>query len=253
VDLIVDETHLGTPETAWKGSGRLDSMRPLDIRQPRRVIVVAPHPDDEVLGIGGLLQHFVATGVPIEILAVTDGEGSHPSASAARTGELGHLRRQETVVALRRLGCSTATVTRLGLPDGGVTAGEDRLRHALAVRAHEDDLWLAPWSNDGHPDHDACGRATCTTAAQCGVRSLGYLIWAWHWADPSGVDLPWEQCRRFDLDGHSLDRKRWGIEAFASQIRPLGSASGDAPVLPASVLERFHRSFEVYVEEGPGS
>ena len=251
MDLIVEESHLGISESTWQQSEYLGVMRSLDIGHPRQVIVVAPHPDDEVLGVGGLLQHFVATESPIEVLAVTDGEGSHPFASVFRTSELGRVRPQKSPLALRRLGCRTLKVTRLGLPDGEVAEHEDRLRDALAVRAHEDDLWLAPWSSDGHPDHDACGRVTCSTAGKHWVRSLSLLIWAWHWADPAGV--PWGKCRRFYLDRPSLDRKRWSIEAFGSQIRPFGSAPGDAPVLPPPVLARFHRSYEVYVEEGRGS
>jgi LmbE family N-acetylglucosaminyl deacetylase len=214
------------------------------------VILLAPHPDDEVLGAGGLLQWLIAAGAEIELLAVTNGEGSHPQGSAARTRTLGEVRPRESLTALRRLGCRAPVVTRLGLPDGRVAEHEERLCDELADRAHEDDLWLAPWWSDGHPDHDACGRAASAVAEQLGVRSLSYLVWAWHWADPCGVDIPWEHCRRHELNERSTARKRWSIEAFSSQIRPLGPQPGDAPVLPLEVLRRFWRSFEVFVEAG---
>ena len=250
MELTVSRTHLGTPEVAWQQSERLHAIAPLQLDRPRRAIVLAPHPDDEVLGAGGLLQRLIASDVEIELVAVTNGEGSHPNGTAARTRNLGELRPQESLTALRRLGCRAPVVTRLNLPDGRVADHEERVCEELADRAHEDDLWLAPWWSDGHPDHDACGRSAATVARQFGVRSLSYLVWAWHWADPRSGDLPWEDCRQYELEDKATARKRWSIEAFRSQVRPLGPQPGDAPVLPPEVLSRFWRSFEVFVQGG---
>ena len=83
-------------------------------------------PDDEVLGAGGLLQCMRRLGVEIAIVAVTDGEGSHP-ASAARGVDIASMRAQESMAALDRLGCESTSVTRLGLPDGGVANEMPRL------------------------------------------------------------------------------------------------------------------------------
>lgn len=248
--LVVDDSHLGTPEAAWQRSSNLGELPALSLGRPRRVIVVAPHPDDEILGAGGVLQTAIASGVPVEVVAVTDGEGSHPGATPTQATRLREIRTRESVLALRRLGLAVPRVTRLGCPDGRVSDVEDQVRAALEALGDEDDLWLAPWWIDGHPDHDACGRAASNAGAQLGLRVLHYLVWAWHWADPLREDLPWAQCRRFDFDRKSAERKRWSIEAFASQIRRRGPDAGDAPVLPPTVLTRFERSFEVFVEGG---
>jgi len=111
---------------------------------------------------------------------------------------------------------------------------------------------LAPWGSDGHPDHDACGRVATEVAEVRGVRVLSYLVWAWHWADPAGDDLPWTRCRRFDLDQPCVDRKRWAIQAFRSQLRPHGPDAVGDPVLPPAVLTRLQRRVEVFVEGGTG-
>jgi LmbE family N-acetylglucosaminyl deacetylase len=247
MELIVDRDHLGTPESAWQQSGRLEALSPLDVGRPGKVVVVAPHPDDEVLGAGGLLQALVGSAVQVEVLAVTDGEGSHPRAAGGGVS-LAEVRTRETLLALRRLCFPAPTVTRLGLPDGQVARYEARLADALSDRAGENDLWVAPWRSDGHPDHDACGRVASGVAENRRVRLLSYLVWAWHWAEPSGEDLPWGRCRRLELDQSSVDRKRWAIRAFRSQIRPLGADGGEDPVLPPAVLTRFQRRVEVFVE-----
>jgi LmbE family N-acetylglucosaminyl deacetylase len=139
----------------------------------------------------------------------------------------------------------------LGLPDGQVAGHVEQLADALSERGRRDDLWVAPWTRDGHPDHDACGRVASEVAEERGVRSLGYLVWAWHWADPNREDLPWDRCVGLALDQASVVRKLWAIRAFRSQIRPLG-ADGDDPVLPPAVLRRFQRRMEVFVDGGAG-
>ena len=248
--LIVDRAHAGTPETSWQRSGRLDALRPLVIERPPKVVVVAPHPDDEVLGTGGLLRHLSLSGVDVEVLAVTDGEASHGAGPAGTSRRLAQIRSQESRLALRRLCIRPPQVSRLALPDGRVGDHIAELGRALSDRAEEEVLWLAPWGSDGHPDHDACGRVAAEVARRCGVRLVSYLVWAWHWADPDGHDLPWDQCRRFDLDPSCSERKWWAIQAFASQIRPRSADPDDDPVLPPSVLAHFRRTQEVFVDRG---
>lgn len=243
---VVDRDHPGTPESAWRRSGELAGLPAVALGRPSRTVVVAPHPDDEILGVGGVLQHLVAVGSEVGIVAVTDGEASRPGATPARKAHLRGIRRRESELALRRLGIPAPTVTRLGITDGGVAVDECRVAAAVEATSGPDDLVLAPWWRDGHPDHDACGRAARRAAAVTGARTLHYLVWAWHWADPHG-GLPYADCQRFDFDRPTSARKCWAIEAFASQIRPVGPDPEEEPVLPPAVLARFARTFEVFV------
>jgi LmbE family N-acetylglucosaminyl deacetylase len=246
VNLVVDEDRTGIPEAEWAASRHLRGLPELGTIRPRRVIVVAPHPDDEIFGTAGLMQSLLSRGIPLEIIAVSDGEASHPL--AARQGiDLRSIRKQETAQALFRLGWRAPTVTRLGLPDGQIGRNRERLVASLRARVRPGDLCLAPWWHDGHPDHDACGDAALGVTESVGAQLLGYLVWAWHWADPLGADLPWADCRRFDFDRRTAARKRWATGAFDSQTRPLGPDREEAPLLPPAVLRRFWRPYEVFV------
>jgi LmbE family N-acetylglucosaminyl deacetylase len=245
--LIVDDLHPGTDEGRWLSAGRLASLPPLPEARPARLVVVAPHPDDEVLGAGGLLQHMRAAGVEILVVAVTDGEASHPGARALGY-DLAALRAVETRVALDRLGCGAVHVERLGLTDGAVAEEVELLSDRLTRLLKPDDLCLVPWREDGHRDHEAVGRVGVAAAGAIRTPVLEYLVWAWHWARPDTGDLPWRQCRRLDLGRRDTARKRWAIHAFTSQIRPLGSEHSGRPLLPAAVLRRFWRPFEVFIE-----
>ncbi len=251
--LTVDESNLGTPESSWLEAGVLDGLAPMRWLHPRRVVVVAPHPDDEILGVGGSLRSLARTGAELEIVSVTDGESSHPGSFAMRPAELACARTAETCAALRRLGVHPR-VTRLGHGDGAVAAHLDQLTEQLADLLDEDTVCLSTWRHDGHPDHDACGLASLAAATETGARLIEYPVWAWHWSTPDGGGapaMPWRHARRHGLDRAALRAKAEAIEAFVTQIEPIGPDPADRVVLPAPVLERFHRSFEVLFEIPP--
>ena len=233
----------GTAESAWSGWAVLDALPRLDVSAAGiggGPLVVAPHPDDEVLGCGGLLA--VAGG---EVVAVTDGEASHPGSRRYAVGELVSLRRAETARALAVLGRPATAVHRLGHPDGGVD--EARLAGELERWLVPGRWCVSPWAGDGHPDHEAAGRAARTACLRSGARLVEYPVWAWHWAAPADPRVPWESGARLDLDPRTAAAKRAAIDCFESQTRPLGPDPADGAVLPPAVVARFTRPFETFL------
>jgi LmbE family N-acetylglucosaminyl deacetylase len=220
---------------------------PLELATPR-IVIVAPHPDDEVLGAGGLIQSALTRDISIHVVAVTDGEGSHPHSNVTESIDFAGVRARESYAALRRLGWDEPRITRLHLPDGQVARRKAQLDEILATIVQPGDLCVAPWRRDGHPDHDACGESALTVSRVVGATTMGYLVWAWHWADPDGSDIPWRHCQRLDMSRGDAARKRWATGAFQSQTHPIGPDAADAPVLPAPILRRFWRNYEVYVD-----
>ncbi|HEY1484884.1 MAG TPA: PIG-L family deacetylase [Micromonosporaceae bacterium] len=224
----------GTTEATWMGWDAMatwPSIDPAGIEQP---VVVAPHPDDEILGIGGLLALLGHA----DIVAVTDGESSHPASDERTRSELGRLRPVETEAALAALGGSYS-VRRLGHPDGGIdeTALADTLTGLLTPGSD----CIATWRGDGHPDHEAVGRAAATACAATGARLWEYPVWMWHWAVPSDPRVDWHRARTVRLPPAVLAAKVTAIGQFTSQITPIGGVT----ILPPHVLARFHRSVEV--------
>lgn len=248
MELIVDEEHLGQSEARWRESGGHVTLAPMTLAATR-VILVAPHPDDEVFGTGGLIQAALASNLSVHVVAVTDGEGSHPHSKVTRRLDFAAVRSRESCAALRRLGWEEPRITRLNIPDGQVAMRRAQLDEALAAMVQPGDLCVAPWRRDGHPDHDACGESALEVSRTVGATAMGYFIWAWHWADPYGSDIPWDHCQRLDLSRGAAARKRWATGAFQSQTHPIGPDVADAPVLPAPLLRRFWRNYEVYVDE----
>ena len=247
--LVVDDDHLGTPESRWRGCVRLRSLPSIGPLNAQRIVIVAPHPDDEVFGAGGLLQRAQSQGVAVSILAVTDGEGSHPSLASRQAAHLARRRVGESLEALRRLGVSDPGMKRLRLPDGRVSHHREELREVLAASLRATDLCVAPWRRDGHPDHDACGEIARLACDASGARLWSYFVWAWHWTDPDGEEFPWSQGRQLVLTRREVARKRWATMAFATQTSEADAQRG-GPVLPAPILRRFWREAETFAEEG---
>ncbi|MFZ0667083.1 MAG: PIG-L family deacetylase, partial [Acidimicrobiales bacterium] len=158
------------------------------------------------------------------------------------------VRERESGVALRRLGISNYAAIRLRIPDGEVAHNIEGLEIKLTRLLRPDDFCLAPWEHDGHPDHDASGTASHNATRAIGSDLLYYLVWALHWADPNGDDLPWSACRRHLLPGEQRRRKRRATLAFRSQIRPLGGSSTQGAVLPPAVLRRHWLDHELFID-----
>jgi LmbE family N-acetylglucosaminyl deacetylase len=101
----------------------------LSISNRTRLIVVAPHPDDELLGAGGLMQRVVSSGGALLVIYLTDGDGypegvqaqdhvALPTADDFR--DYGKRRQHEARDALEALGLGSYSFRFLGFPDGGL-------------------------------------------------------------------------------------------------------------------------------------
>ena len=210
-----------------------------------RALVLAPHPDDELLGCGGLIRQLVALGREVIVLAVTDGAASHPHSTLWPAARLAQERPRESLRALARLGAGNVTMERLGLDDGCVSAQARRLDAALDRIVLETDVLVATWRLDGHPDHEASGRAAAQAAARHGATLLEMPVWMWHWAEAGDARVPWERACRLPLDDDGHAAKCAAVQAYQSQLSH-DPTTGQGPIVAPSALARLMRREEVY-------
>ncbi|MFF7330060.1 PIG-L deacetylase family protein [Streptomyces sp. NPDC090306] len=235
----------GTDESEWRRWPGWASLREAQLPDAGRVVVVAAHPDDEVLGVGGCLALLAARGVGITLVSVTDGEGSHPGSTAVTPDELTRVRAAETRAALAELGAGHADVVRLGVPDTLVGRHEQSVADALVPLLSGAALVMAPWTGDVHGDHEAAGRAARAAARSAAVPCRTYPVWMWHWATPGDPRVPWDRAGLVALPPEVQRLKRAAVARFRSQTEPLGPAPEDAPVLPPDELAHHLRTVEV--------
>ncbi|OAK58872.1 acetylglucosaminylphosphatidylinositol deacetylase [Variovorax paradoxus] len=238
----------GTTEAEWRnwpGLAGLPTVAPHDlVPAGSRAVVVAPHPDDEVLAVGGLLAQLADSGTPVEVIAVTDGTASHQGSTEWPPERLAQARPRESLRALHRLGLAGIEPTRLGMPDGGLKAQRAVLAARLVSLLRPRDVVFTTWRHDGHPDHEATGEACAMAAASAGARLVEVPVWGWHWSHPGDARMPWQHAFRLSLSEEAVRRKRAAVQAFTSQLRS-DASTGSGPVLRETTVQRAARPYEV--------
>ncbi|MFC6789463.1 PIG-L deacetylase family protein [Methylobacterium komagatae] len=152
---------------------------------PGGLVVVAPHPDDESLGCGGLIAAARAEGRDVRLVVVSDGCGSHTHSALYPPEKLRTLREDETRRAVAVLGMDPARVTFLRLPDAHVPSDGHRaeaaaLAVAEAARACVASAVFVTWRHDPHCDHKAAAAIVGLARPRMpGVRTYEYPVWGW--------------------------------------------------------------------------
>jgi len=226
-----------TAEATWREA--LAARPELSTGGWRSVLVVAPHPDDETIGVGATIAGLARRAARVRVLFLTDGEASH-----ADVGGLGERRAAEATEALTCLGVPTTRAERLGWADGRLAGDIDGLAAAIASRVRGGDVVLSTWPGDGHPDHRAAGIAAQHAAAGCGIAAWWYPVWAWHHEARGGALL--QQAERVPVAPADLDAKRRALAAYCSQLTDLLGP----PIVPPGFLAHHLRPFEVLVPCG---
>ncbi|PWK89952.1 PIG-L deacetylase family protein [Fulvimonas soli] len=216
-----------------------------------RLLVVAPHPDDETIAAGELIQQARAAGGAVRVLLLTDGDDNpwpqrwierRIRIGAAERQRWGRRRRAELHEALDLLGVPAADLRALGWPDMGLTA---LLRRPPAqwrtplLRELDDfrpDTVVVPALADRHPDHGAAHvLLRLALAAWDGPPPalLDYLVHGREAADAGrAIELPCVQAfRRTKL--LALERHRSQLALSAGRVRRLaGRAERFGAVAP---------------------
>ena len=98
------------------------------IKKGDRILILAPHPDDEAIGCAGIIQQAVKLGAKIRVVYLTNGDHNQISfivyekRLTFRKGEfihMGEVRRLEAIKAMQLLGVSEKNLVFLGYPDFG--------------------------------------------------------------------------------------------------------------------------------------
>lgn len=233
-----------------------------------RVMVIAPHPDDESLATGGLIQRISQGSAAGRVLMVTNGDNNPwPQRWMEKRWRIGLpeqerwglMRQQESLVALQKLGYR-GEIEFLQFPDQGITErlvrGDCELleRFCAEIRAWAPTHLIIPSSYDLHPDHNALYVLIQIALERTGCAGLPQYHFLVHCARPDLVprrvtlhlseaerQLKYEAILCHDTQ-MVLSRKR-----FLAYARPEEFYFEPAP---AEVLAPRHRIAEAFLEAG---
>ena len=249
--------HLKTPTSSLLVDAERHPLRPPDTMATfGSTVIVAPHPDDESLGCGGVLALLADCGNPVHVIVMTDGSRSHPHSRSYPAARLAAVREWETLDALAALGLPAHITRFLRYPDcalpciGTVAFNDAAAQLHNTLLALTPDTILVPWRRDPHCDHEATWRllraaAVCLPAPP---RWLEYPIWAWPQAE-SALAPHTDDGHAWRLDiGPVLARKAQAIARHRSQTGGLIHDDPSGFVLKPAMLAYFTRPWELFIE-----
>ena len=143
----------------------------LELTETDRIFLLAPHPDDEVLGAGGLLARARQAGLPVLVAFLTNGDGSRTmriSENVRKPGrylnrddafiKLARVRQLEALAAADKLGVAASDVVFLGYPDGGThIMWEKHWQPDRPFRSRHTRCERSPYANSHTPNAIYCG------------------------------------------------------------------------------------------------
>ena len=183
----------------------------------KSILIIAPHPDDEVLGCGGAIRRFVDEGLAVTVTIVTKGTPLFPEAQVKRV-------RAEASEAAKRLGTGEPVfmdlpVTTLHLiPEHEINSAFSELINKQV----KPDTVLLPFPGDRHEDHrqvfDAAMVAMRPDGRNHPVRKVACYetVSETHWAAP-GIEQGFQPDWFIDIS-NTLDAKLDAMRCYVSQL-----------------------------------
>ena len=212
------------------------------LRLSDHTVIIAPHPDDEVIGCAGLIQALVERGTPPHVIILTGGEGSHRGCCNTPQETIIAERHQLTIKAAKTLGLPLPNIHCLEFPDGGIAfahAETEKLKallHLLSPNA-----LFVPHYGEGWSDHTSV-LGIAKELMKCHVVNIyEYCVWMWYY---NIWKLDNKNARILKMTPAQHQRKLQAIEEYTKPLAPCGKPwSG---VLPKAFLKAARWKRELY-------
>jgi len=216
-----------------------------------RVMIIAPHPDDESLGCGGLIAHLRAQQAEVWILFLTTGEASHPNSKKYPPNRLGALRKTEAIKACKILGVEEDHLFFFNAGDGKLSTyleADDSLTNRLQeiFQKIQPNTVFKPWRRDHHIDHVAASELVRKATEGMPIELAEYPIWLWKKSKPG--DWPEKkEILPFRLPiSDVMETKMAAIKVHISQMTGLIDDDPEGFLFTDDLLEPFLGEFEYF-------
>lgn len=218
-----------------------------------KTLILAPHPDDEAIGCGGLISHLCENGEAPYVVILTGGGGSLPiggGQSAMGSGQeteeftskdVIRERRKLTLKSAHGMGLPEDHIFFLDFQDGHISEFPDdqmnRLKDIIN-KINPDNIFIPHWG-EGWPDHLAARKLP--TANCLRPKIYEYCVWVWYY---NIWKMDWKNAFKFRMSQDDYAKKLEAINAYVKPLAPNGKPW--CGVLPKPFLWANTRRTELY-------
>lgn len=213
-----------------------------DMRMTGSLLVIAPHPDDESLGCGGLIARHCTEKNPPHIAVLTGGGGSLRGRSDISETEVVNARRKLTLDSAKQLDLPEENIHFFDFKDGDIGARPESEMSRLRMMINDlcPDNILVPHNGEGWPDHLAA-RDIGIKLAPDNASVWEYCVWMWYY---NVWNLDWKNAAVLRMSDTEHSSKLRAVDAYIKPLAPCGTPwSG---VLPKPFLKANGSRTELY-------
>jgi LmbE family N-acetylglucosaminyl deacetylase len=194
------------------------------------IVILAPHPDDEILGCGALMATSVAQGIPVWVIYLTDGGASQPGLTGEERTRLVLQRQREALAGLAVLGIPSTNAIFVGAPDGQLHTSKAHANlaifklHDLILQGSVSSVFVTSPS-DGHIDHQSAYTLAVKALRDCpGISLYTYPVSS---RIDHGVVARAQPLFDIHIQNKSFEeKKRAALGCHVSQIQQLPRKNG---------------------------
>ncbi len=217
------------------------------------LLIIAPHPDDEVFACGGLIALKKDMGAKVAVVFFTDGEASHKGCCNTASEKIGSARRRLAAESGEILGLKSEDIFWQGLPDGNIPErnGPDFNKAVESLRKLIDEIKpyeiYVPHYRDCWPDHEAASTIVRETIKPVNYQCELYYYPVWMWHNLRLRLLPEilkTKIIRIDI-GAVLERKKTAIDHYLSVLNP-DCGKPYCGNLPEGFTNHFQYAYEIF-------
>lgn len=190
---------------------------------PDSAIIISPHPDDEILGCGGLISHLVSKKCDVTIIMLTGGENCD-DAMHLGPEKLKKERRKLTKQACSVLGVEERNIFFLDFIDGAINAQDKELEKLInIIKDTNAKTIFVPHIEDGWNDHVQTHHIIKNMIKGTSLSLYAYCVWFWYTMPFNKVlSLDWKNLNYLKINKEEHSLKKIAIDIYMNAVSPEG-------------------------------
>jgi LmbE family N-acetylglucosaminyl deacetylase len=196
---------------------------------PQTILIIAPHPDDEVLGCAGLIQKLITAGKEVHVIILSGGEASHNGCCPIDKQTLINERRQLSIKAAKLLNLSKEHLHFLNYPDGDIKfENPETIQLKELIHTIQPNAIFVPHDKEGWSDHiEAQNIIRKLISEETSTELYEYCVWFWYY---NSWNIDWKNGYLIKMNSAEHQLKNKAINAYIYPKASCGKPwSGDLP------------------------